>query len=996
VSADRDRLIDDLAQAILDGTPIDWPAVDGASADADGDLIAELRLLSAVADLHRSDPDQQDTEPRLSSTSEHRAFPKAWGHLELLERIGGGTFGEVYRAWDTRLDREVAVKLMPAENPADPQVASIIREGRLLAKVRHPGVVTIFDAQQIGDSVGLWMEFVRGRTLEQRLEENGVCDPDEAVEIGIDLCRAVSAVHEAGLLHRDIKTQNVVRADDGRLVLMDFGVGRELTDGSVTDLAGTPLYLAPEVLRDGRADARADIYSIGVLLFHILTRSYPVQAQFVSDLRLVHERQERRLIRTVRPDLPPKVAAVVDRALDPNPGRRYLSAAALREDLHALRPTRRAHARLVGIAVASVFIIGALWGMSRGWLPPGRLGVEPSRAAVIDPRGWLLVGAFSGSTGDSDLEATLRQVVTGELEESPYLNVFPTARLRETLERMERPATSRVDDKLGLEICRREGLAALVTGSVESVDGEYVVTLRATHVPTGRALATTPERHRSREEALLATRAMGRKLRELLGESVASIQATSPPLEPVTSQSFEAVRHFTLGRRLYEEERPKEALPHFLQAINLDPDFAAAHEYAALSYGYLGEDEREGQFLERAAAFALSADSRLGQIEREKILADYHGHFERFYESAAHLRGLLNLRPGDGRVLANLAVVYGSLRQYQSAIDALEASSRVYPHPRVRWMLADMYSVTGQPEKAATLLKQHLDQPYDWIAYSKHLLIGGQPEEAAAAQDEAERQSNKAGYVSWSDLALAKADLARSEGRYRDAEVALRQGLDRGGSAGVERLQLAMASLLLDAGRRREAAAQLQKIDVARNRNRIAHGVFAARAGDLTTAEALLQRLTKDADERKAPRPAARVELLRAEIALARRQAATAHEHAGRAAREFPAPWTLVTLARAQEAKGMIPEAIVTWTSIVESPAERTMAVWDAPAFSQVVLAWYELARLLEQVGRTDEARSRYDDFLRRWERADPGGEVFEDARERRARLAPPRTSDRP
>lgn len=992
MSADRDRLIDDLAQAILDGTPIDWPAVDGASADADGDLIDELRLLSAVADLHRSGPDPQDTEPRLSSTSEHRAFPKAWGHLELLERIGGGTFGEVYRAWDTRLDREVAVKLMPAENPADPQVASIIREGRLLAKVRHPGVVTIYDAQQIGDSVGLWMEFVRGRTLEQRLQQDGRCDAGEAVDIGIELCRAVTAVHDAGLIHRDIKTQNVVRATDGRLVLMDFGVGRELADGSITDLAGTPLYLAPEIFRGAKATPRTDVYSIGVLLFHMLTGAYPVHATLVSDLRRAHERGIARPIRSVRPDLPVNLAAAIDRALDPVPERRYGTAAALAEDLEALKPRSHRTLRLLGIAAAILLACGAVFSINHAWFASGR-GPNNGRSALIAPRGWLLVGAFSGTTGDGDLEATLRQAVTGELEESPYLNVFPTALVKESLERMARPATTHIDETLGLEICRREGLAAFVTGSVDTLNGAYVVALRAMHVPTGRVLAMQSESRRTREEALHAALGQSRRMRELLGESVGSIQATSPPLEPVTSTSFEAVRHFTLGKGLYDEERAREALPHFLEATALDPDFAMAHVYTALSYGYLGQFERRKESLEKAALLAKSSESRLGQIEREKILADYHTFFERFHDAAAHQRAMLSLRPGDGRVLANLGLSYGALRQHQQSIEALEAAWLSYPHPRVRWMLADMYSASGHPEKASALLGQYLDQPFDWIAYAKHLLIGGHPEEAGAALEEAERRSNRAEYASWTDLALGKADFLRSGGRYKDAEIALRAGLDRGGSPGIERVDLAMASLLVDMGRRRDAITHLRKVKVELARNRIVHGVLAARAGDLVTAGAVLEQLILEAKERQAPRPEARVEQLRAEIALARKQPAAALDHAVLAVRAFTNPWTLVTLARAQLAAGRIPDAIVTWTSILERSAERAID-GDAPAYSQVVLGHYEIARLLERNGNLDAARDHYDRFLRAWAQADEGLAAFDDARVRRRRLEPRQSNE--
>ena len=178
-----------------------------------------------------------------------------WGTFRLLEKVGEGAYGEVYRAWDTRLDREVALKLLPPGfgDEAAP-ATSIIEEGRLLARVRHPNVVTIYGAERIDNRIGLWMEFVKGRTLEQILEQGTVLNPSETVAIGLELCRAVSAVHGAGLLHRDIKAHNVMRSEDGRIALMDFGTGRKLDDDASLDLAGTPLYLAPEVLLRATGD----------------------------------------------------------------------------------------------------------------------------------------------------------------------------------------------------------------------------------------------------------------------------------------------------------------------------------------------------------------------------------------------------------------------------------------------------------------------------------------------------------------------------------------------------------------------------------------------------------------------------------------------------------------------------------------------------------------------------------------------------------------------
>src|SRR5262245_33964904 len=294
-----ERLIDDLANAVLRGTPIDWAGAEASADESSRPVLAELRVVAELADVHRRLP-LHDPAAASAAPGDRDGAVTHWGHLRALERIGGGAFGDVYRAWDTRLDREVALKLTDAE-PAgtnDPP-SPIIQEGRLLARVRHPNVVTIYGAEQIGARIGLWMEFVRGRTLKQIVDAGNVFSGPEAAHIGIALCRAVAAVHGAGVLHRDIKAQNVMLEDEGRAVLMDFGTGRELADYG-TDVAGTPLYLAPEVLAGGDATAESDVYSLGVLLYYLVTGAYPVRAETVSDLRLAHQRRERVPIRTAR------------------------------------------------------------------------------------------------------------------------------------------------------------------------------------------------------------------------------------------------------------------------------------------------------------------------------------------------------------------------------------------------------------------------------------------------------------------------------------------------------------------------------------------------------------------------------------------------------------------------------------------------------------------------------------------------------------------------
>jgi TolB-like protein len=406
-----DRLLDDVAEAILDGTPIDWAAV---ASHVDGPrrpLLNRLRVLAALADVHRDlppvSPTQDDgLDDPSDATVERTAHLERWGHLKLVAPIGRGAFGQVYRARDTRLDRDIALKLLPANSVSgEARAGAIIEEGRLLAQVRHPNVVTIHGAERIGDQVGLWMELVEGRTLEQLLEQGRRFTVTEAVQIGIDLCGAIAAVHDADLLHRDIKCHNVMLADDGRVVLMDFGTGRELGDNSAAGLAGTPLYLAPELLSGQEPTVRSDIYSVGVLLYHLLTGSYPVRAQSLRDLRRAHERQKRTAVRTVRPDVGPRLARIIERAIDQAPERRHPSVDALRLDLAALKPHSRV-ARMpypLALPAAILLVIFIAWevgGRHVGSsttpiaLLAGVAGLNPAGVASVNPSGQPIIAVL--------------------------------------------------------------------------------------------------------------------------------------------------------------------------------------------------------------------------------------------------------------------------------------------------------------------------------------------------------------------------------------------------------------------------------------------------------------------------------------------------------------------------------------------------------------------------------------------------------------------------
>ncbi|HET9252588.1 MAG TPA: protein kinase [Candidatus Eisenbacteria bacterium] len=300
-----------LAEAIADGKQVDWQQA-VADDPSSSDSIDALRVIQSLGEAH---------------TPPVRPIPAAWGSLTIHEKIGEGAFGEVYRAFDPNLQRDVALKLLSGERALDESAsARFLEEARRLARVRHPNVVVVHGADLRERRVGMWTDLVRGRTLEQILLERGPFGEREAANVGIDLCRALAAVHAAKLVHRDVKTQNVMRDDKGEILLMDFGsVGpvSSAGEGAESRPYGTPLATAPEVLASGAATTRSDIYSLGVLLFRLVTGKYPVEASTYEELIEKHQRREKRWLREERPDLSPGFVRAVERALDPDPKARY-------------------------------------------------------------------------------------------------------------------------------------------------------------------------------------------------------------------------------------------------------------------------------------------------------------------------------------------------------------------------------------------------------------------------------------------------------------------------------------------------------------------------------------------------------------------------------------------------------------------------------------------------------------------------------------------------
>jgi serine/threonine-protein kinase len=399
VTDDPRSPLDALARAVAAAEVVDWDrAEESASDETTRRLVRELRVVAAVSDVHRRTR-EAGAPPATDGPLAGGPHP-AWRGLALLERIAHGSYGDVYRAWDPRVDREVALKLLQAPAPAGAEPEHTIEEARRLARVRHPNIVTVYGADRDDARVGLWMEFIRGRTLDAIVGAGGPVPATEAARIGIDVCRALAAVHAAGLVHRDVKAQNVMVEDGGRVVLMDFGASIESGESSTHGLAGTPLYLAPEVLAGEPGTGRSDIYSVGVLLYYLATGSYPVGGRDIAEVREAHRRHQRMSLLDAHADVPRGFAKVVDRALAADPADRFAGAAAVEAALATWlasangdlapgprRSSRRLAARaawaaLSLAAILLAFDVGGLRSRVVGGLPPAPGAAAPPATSL--------------------------------------------------------------------------------------------------------------------------------------------------------------------------------------------------------------------------------------------------------------------------------------------------------------------------------------------------------------------------------------------------------------------------------------------------------------------------------------------------------------------------------------------------------------------------------------------------------------------------------------
>jgi hypothetical protein len=378
-----------LAERVTDGTAVDWTSEMNKTPELDGEL-SELQNLDRIRSAHEAFDRAASTElfqarvpPDGQSSESDRKVLFRWGKLEALEYLGEGAFGEVYRAYDPALQTHLALKLRKeAGTEEDTGTARFLSEARRLARVRHPNVLIVHGVGTHDRRAGIWTEFLHGKTLEECLADRGPWSGREAAIVGLDLCRALAAVHAAGVIHRDVKTTNVMRETGGRIVLMDFGSGGELPPqgrvGTTAHIHGTPLAMAPEQLSGIVAGPSTDIYGLGVLLYRLVTKSFPVEANTIGELQQLHAQGERTRLRDRRPDLPSDFVQLVERAIEPKPEDRFQTTGEMELALsRALVTMDERRKRFWELVLESPF---------------GKVALSFTAAAVVFAIGWGMYG----------------------------------------------------------------------------------------------------------------------------------------------------------------------------------------------------------------------------------------------------------------------------------------------------------------------------------------------------------------------------------------------------------------------------------------------------------------------------------------------------------------------------------------------------------------------------------------------------------------------------
>jgi len=674
----------------------------------DDTLVQEVNsLLRSLDDAHSfmEQPAVGEVADQITA-SPVRGYSKGQSvaQYRIISELGAGGQGTVYKALDTKLGRTIALKLLPPEMASvdDTVRKRFRREAQLASSLDHPNICTVHDLVEADGAAFIVMQFVAGRTVRQLVGGHPL-EITSALRIAIQVCDALAAAHSKGIIHRDIKAQNIIVSENGQAKILDFGIAKLIGEGSdgkdqteITALGspyGTPTYAAPEQSRGEKADHRADIFSTGVLLYEMLSGTWPFQGRTAVEARHAVLYDEPRPISEMRGGpIPAKLEAIVSRALSKEPAHRYQRMADMRDALievlrelpeskensaagflEGFRPARLRHLprlnRKLGLTAAALFfVIAAVVAYS--------LYSRHHASTPIAKKDTVLITDFTNTTGDAVFDDTLKQGLAMQLQQSPFLNVFPGARVRETLRQMERSPDERVTVETGREICQRNDLKALIAGSIAALGRHYVITLEAINAKSGETIGRQQTEAESKEEVLKSLSSAASGIRESLGESLSSIHQSNIPLYQLTTPSLEALNSFALGFDLSNKGEYFQSIPLFRRATELDPNFAYGYSLLAGNYTIVNEPRRAAE--NAAKAFALKGQG--SDRERIYITCIYDNYTLGDLDKAIEALHVYDQSyPNDFRVSGNLSLAHLLLGQYEQAVREARESVRLNP-----------------------------------------------------------------------------------------------------------------------------------------------------------------------------------------------------------------------------------------------------------------------------------------------------------------------------